>query len=148
MKMKSGLQYQIFPEKRLIVEYYCGEVYKNTILYFKNEISKHVAYDMNYNIIHDFRDAELVASIHDVREFIDAIKNNKNTYAQKKIAFITNNPNQVSITYLFNTLKKETLMIADTFSTVEAAIQWVGIKPTEIGFINSVLVELKELTQL
>ncbi|HON53347.1 MAG TPA: hypothetical protein P5243_06905 [Bacteroidales bacterium] len=146
--MNTGLQYQIFPDKKLIVEYYSGEIYKNTIQYFKKEISKNVAYNMHYNIIHDFRDATLVANIEEVRSFIDYIKQNTNTYAQKKIAFITNNPNQVSITYLFSTLKKETLLIAETFSTVEGAIMWVGLQPTETDFIQSVLEELKQLSQL
>lgn len=146
--MDARLQYQIFPEKKLIIEYYSGDIYKNTIVYFKDEISKNVAYNMNYNIIHDFRDASLIANIDDVRSFINYIKSNNRTYAQKKIAFITDNPNQVSITYLFNTLKKETLLIADTFSTVEGAIIWVGLKSTEIDFIHSVIEELKQLANL
>ncbi len=146
--MDTRLQYQILPEKKLILEYYSGNIYKNTIMYFKQEISKHVAYNMHYNIIHDFRDAELVANIEDVRSFIDYIKQNERTYAQKKIAFITDNPNQVTITYLFNTLKKETYLIAETFSTIEGAIVWVGLRSTELDYIHSVLSELKELAHL
>lgn len=146
--MDTRLQYQILPEKKLILEYYSGNIYKNTIMYFKQEISKHVAYNMHYNIIHDFRDAELVANIEDVRSFIDYIKQNERTYAQKKIAFITDNPNQVTITYLFNALKKETYLIAETFSTLEGAIVWVGLRSTELDYIHSVLSELKELAHL
>ncbi|OQA97530.1 MAG: hypothetical protein BWY22_01278 [Bacteroidetes bacterium ADurb.Bin217] len=146
--MDTRLQYQILPEKKLILEYYSGNIYKNTIMYFKQEISKHVAYNMHYNIIHDFRDAELVANIEDVRSFIDYIKQNERTYAQKKIAFITDKPNQVTITYLFNALKKETYLIAETFSTLEGAIVWVGLRSTELDYIHSVLSELKELAHL
>lgn len=146
--MDTSLQYQILPEKKLILEYYSGNIYKNTIMYFKQEISKHVAYNMHYNIIHDFRDAELVANIEDVRSFIDYIKQNERTYAQKKIAFITDKPNQVTITYLFNALKKETYLIAETFSTLEGAIVWVGLRSTELDYIHSVLSELKELAHL
>jgi len=141
--MENAMQYQIIPERNLILEYYSGVIHKMDILNFKIEISKNVAYNHSYNIIHDFRDANFITDVNEIKSFIDHIKSNKRTYAQKKISFITDNPNQVSITYLFTLFKKETLLIADTFSTVEGAVVWVGLKPTETDYIKSLFEELK-----
>lgn len=141
--MTNAMQYQIIPDRNLILEYFSGEIHKMDILNFKNEISKNVAYNQTYNIIHDFRDATFIANVDEVKSFIELIKANKKIYAQKKVAFITDKPNQVSITYLFKAFKNETLLIADTFSTVEGAVVWVGLKPTETDYINSLFEELK-----
>ena len=55
--MKKTLEFEILISKKIVVEYYCGDIYIDELINLKKDISKEKDYDPNFNIIMDFRDA-------------------------------------------------------------------------------------------
>lgn len=146
--MNYRFQYKILPQKKLIIEYYSGTLYREDLIFCKQSLFQNVAYNMTYNILHDFRDVTFEAGLPDVNTFIDFVKTSKVSYAQKKIALLTDHSNQVTMSYLFKMLKKETYLITEIFNTVEGAILWTGLSSAELDYVESILKELRQLANL
>jgi hypothetical protein len=147
LKMKKHVNYKILPELRLILECCKGEAsVGETINMKKNELSD-ILYNPDYNILVDFQefetriDAEINESISSFFDFLRSIN-------QKcRVAFLTSEPHQVVISMILKRLSSEMPVFRiDVFSTVEAAVRYLGIPAKNLALIKNKIIELNRNT--
>lgn len=134
--MEKNLNYQIIPDKKLIIEYYSGSITLNDLILFQHTISFNRKYNPNFNIIHDFREASLSLNEADVMEYIQFIKNSSKLCGVRRTAHVTSSPKQVVAITLFNLLKNDLPVNAQVVSTIYAAVNWVGLDPEDKGMVD------------
>jgi hypothetical protein len=145
--MKGLASYMILPEFRLILECCKGQASVNdAILMKKAELSDRL-YNVGYNIIVDFRKFEtpLDSTINEsVTNFLFFLKGlNMNC----RIAMLTEEPPQVVISMILKELSTDlgTFRI-EVFSTVEAALKFLGFTIENYDLIESKIIELNNKT--
>jgi hypothetical protein len=141
--MNNFMNHKIIPEKKLILEYYSGNISVQDLISNKIIISKEKEYSPNYNVIHDFRDAKLLIAEKEGKHFYDFLKNEKNFYKKRRVAHLTQTPDQVATTTQFTLMVGETSVEINTFSTLKAALTWVRLSTEDYDLIGTYLNEIK-----
>jgi len=136
-------EYHIIPECRLIIEYYSGNILMEDIINLKKRLSLEKTYDPNINILHDFRDSNLLIEKYEIFEYIEFVKKHLKTLGKRQSAFLTDKPNEVVLTILFGEYNTDLPINSKIFSTIEHAIKWLGLQTLSIETINSVIEKLK-----
>lgn len=141
-KQKSYLDYKIFPEKRLIIEYYGGHIVLEEIIVLKDREVVDPHYDSSFDIIDDFRDATFNIDPADVKEYVNYVVKGKN-YGKRNTVFLTDNPEQVVISTLFDNYKNSLPINVKIVSTIKIAIEFVSLKPEDFDFVDNSLREMR-----
>jgi len=137
------MNYKIIAEKKVILEYYSGIISVQDLINNKSNIIKEKEYDANYNIIHDFRDAQILISEEEGQHFYDLLKNEIKFHKKRRVAHLTQTPDQVAKTTLFTLLVDTSLFDVNTFSTLKAALTWVRLSIEDYNLIETYLNEIK-----
>jgi hypothetical protein len=145
--MKKFANYMILPEFRLILECCKGQTSVEDAIYMKKTELSDNLYNPNYNIIVDFQefetflDSTIMESTTNFYNFLKGLDINS------KIAFLTTEPHQVVISLILKELNTNlgTIKI-EVFSTVEAAIRFLGFPIENFDQINNKIIELKKNT--
>ena len=135
--------YKIFPDKNLAVKYYNGILSLSDIIASVNITGQQVDWKPTMNILHDVRDAVLEFEEEEINKLISHTKESKKLYGERKVAFVTNSPNQVVFTLMLANFKNEALVSMNTFSTLSAAIEWVELSISDLALIENCINELK-----
>jgi hypothetical protein len=148
-KMKKYANYMILPEFRLILECCKGPAtVEDSINMKKSEVSDEL-YNPDYNIIVDFRD--FITSLDSTVNESTAIFFNflKELRINSKVAFLTAEPHQVVISVILKEFNASlgTLKI-EVFSTVEAALRYLGLPAEKSDLIDRKISELNYNTSL
>jgi hypothetical protein len=138
------MNYTIIPDKKLILECYSGIISVHDLIKNKINVSKDKLYDPAFNIIHDMRDAELLISEDEGRNFYNFIKSYKTTQVKRRVAHLTQTPHQVAVTTQFSFMVDENLFETNTFSTLKAALIWVKLSIDDFDLIESCLKEIRK----
>lgn len=125
--MHCYTNFKIVPEKKLIIEYFSGTINLDEIIKLKYLESKNPHFCPDFNIIDDSRDAEFLLNEKDIKLYIKILSNNELFVGKRNAAYLTKTPHQVVIATLFDLLKKELPLNIKIVSTIDAALQWVGI---------------------
>jgi hypothetical protein len=145
--MKTFTNYLILPDNRLILECCKGKAQVEDAIRMKSEEMADPMFNKDYNIIVDFREFEttIERKVYDsISEFFNFLKN---TELKSKIAFLTTEPNQVVISLMLKGMSNESFSLEiKVFSTVEAAIRFVGLTIDKMDLINEKLEELNKCT--
>ena len=141
--MKNFINYLIVKEKKLIIEYYSGKIYLNDFIKIHDKKGNDKDFNINYNLLIDFRDAEIHLEKEDVFKLIDYHKNNKKLYGARHAAHITQTPSQVVAGVNFDRYNKELPIKIKVFSTLEASLGWVGLEIKDKNIIESYIDILK-----
>lgn len=142
--MNSYSNFKIIPEKKVIIEYFYGKIELKDIIELKYRESLETGYNSNYNIIDDSRDAEFLLDENEISAYVNHIINNKLINGKRNAAYLTQTPNQVVIAMLFDMLKKELPINVSIFSTLESAINWVGLLAEDKKLIEFYLEKLRK----
>ena len=137
--MSNYINYIIVKEKRLIIEYYSGKIHLNDFIEIHDRKSKDKDFNLNYNLLIDFRDAEILLSKEEVLELISYHKKNKKLFGSRFAAHITKTPKQVASGTMFDVFNKELPVKIKIFSTLEASLAWVGLSIEDKKSIESYL---------
>lgn len=145
--MKKFANYMILPEFGLILECCKGQTsVEDAINMKKAELSDNL-YNPNYNIVVDFQefetflDSTITDSITNFSNFL------KDLGLKSKIAFLTAEPHQVVISVILKGLSSDIGAIKiEVFSTLEAAIRFLGFPVKNIDLINNKIIELNKNT--
>lgn len=141
--MQNYTNYIIVKEKKLIIEYYSGHIYLGDFINAHDKKGNDKDFNVNYNLLIDFRDAEIHLDNHEVSELSNYHKNNSKLFGSRYAAHITKTPAQVVAGTKFDMYKNELPIKIKVFSTVEAAMGWVGLKIEDKHLIESYLEVLK-----
>ena len=139
--MTNLLAYTILVDKSLILESYNGKFSVNELIEFKKIVGNDKNYNPNFNIIHDFRDAEFQLKIKDITRYVTLISENKKFIGKRKSTMLTKTPNQVITSMGFDILKKDLNIHVNVCSTLETAFGFVELpfadqKQTELRIDN------------
>ncbi len=142
--MKYG-SYKIIPDKKLVIEYYSGELDYDDLIEFKKAIIKEPEYDFYFQTIVDLRYCFLKTNPQDFVNWIDFINTNFGNERVRKVAYLTSKPNEVVLTTLFLHQHKQFVksLSANVFSTIEGVVSWFGHDVISIKELDNILEELK-----
>lgn len=119
--MSNNLQYNIYPEKQLIVEIYDGDVAPGDVISQKKTIWNDHLYKDTYNLIMDFRRSNFLFCKSDVYKMVDFIKSFKGNTSGRKVAVLVDTPKQTALVSLFAMNTKEFPLDVHIYSTLQAA---------------------------
>jgi hypothetical protein len=145
--MKKYANYMILPEFRLILECCKGQASVEDAIYMKKTELSDNLYNPNYNIIVDFQEFETFLDSTINESTLNFYNFLKELDINSKIAFLTAEPYQVVISLILKGLNTnlETFKI-EVFSTVEAAIRFLGFPIETFDLINNKIIELNKNT--
>lgn len=135
--MANHTAYLILPEKKLIVEYLKGFIQLSDLLALKEQEFKDPEYNPNYNIIDYFKDASFPMDPAEVQKYVDFIREGRRNYGRRNTVFVTNQPDQVVISTLFDNLKKDIPINIKVVSTMDLAIEFVDLFPKEQAIVEA-----------
>ena len=141
--METKKEYIIIPEKKLIIEYYSGQFQVDELIAFKEAICADKNYNPNFNVINDFRDAEFLFEIDEISKYIQFILKTKKSYGHRKATMLTKTPNQVVTSLGFEMLKKDIPISVKVVSTIEAAIDFIGLSLKDKTSIETCIKQMK-----
>ena len=139
-KLKSN--YKILPEHNLIIESHNGKLDLDSYINFKINVSKDERYKPTLNQLLDFNGAIFTISSQEVSTYANFIKNTPKFIGERKIAVLTNTPNQVVPSVLLKMNLKNSLVLIEIFTTYEKAIHWLNIPNLSIEEIKNILAKL------
>ncbi|MBU8893199.1 MAG: hypothetical protein KOO66_10500 [Bacteroidales bacterium] len=142
--MKNYINYVILKDKKLIFEYYYGEIYLNDFIDIHERKSNDKDFNANYNLLIDFRDAEIHLSKKDVLDLVQFHKNSPKLYGSRYAAHITKTPEQVVAGTMFDILNNELPIKIKVFSTLVASLDWVGLSIEDKNIIESYIDQFKK----
>jgi hypothetical protein len=147
--MKKNVNYMILPEYKLILECCKGQASVEDSIQMKKAELSDKFYNSNYNIIVDFQnfDHYLDQTVFEsVGNFFEFLKKSK---IENRVAFLTSEPVQVVVGMI---LKKSNIdsgsMKLEVFSTLEAALIYLGYPVEAFDTITSKIKELNKYTAI
>jgi hypothetical protein len=145
--MKNNANYMILPEFSLILECCRGNTSVEDAIHMKKTELSDKLYNPNYNIIVDFQEfkTSLDSTVKD--STVDFFSFLKDLNINCRIAFLTAEPHQVVISMILKELNSnlEAFKI-EVFSTLEAAIGFLGYTAGDLDKISGKIRELKNNT--
>jgi hypothetical protein len=145
--MRSNANYLILPEVRLILECCRGEASVEDAIIMKKDEMSDPLYSQDFDIIVDLQEFETFLDISTYESISNFHSFLKEVEIRGKVAFLTTKPHQVVISEILKRLTNESLSIKiETFSTIEAAIRYIGRSSDELDLINSKISELNKNT--
>jgi len=145
--MKPYICYKIIPEKKLVLEYFCGELTWEDLIENKRKLALEKNYDPTYNIIDDVRDAFIVFEEGGLSKFVKLINENSMLNGKRKTTILTDTPNQLVNSELLSSREKDIPFKLKTVSTLLTATKWVNSLPSDFKLIKDSLTELKNKAQ-
>jgi hypothetical protein len=146
--MNESTSYIILPDLKLILELYTDQSSITSALELKKNEIKDKNYDSNFNFIISFTDLNASPSLadHEIQRYIDAIKSDKQILGNRKSAILTDKPNQVVIGTFYELAAKELPMNFKIFSSLEAALNWIGLSGEYESIVSDNIEYLKYKT--
>jgi len=145
--MKKYANYMILPEFRLILECCKGQASVEDAIYMKKTELSDNLYNPKYNILVDFQEFDTFLDSTINESTINFYNFLKELDINSKIAILTAEPHQVVISVILKGLNTnlETFKI-EVFSTLEAAIRFLGFPLENFDMINNKIIELNKNT--
>lgn len=145
--MKKFANYMILPEFRLILECCKGQASVEDAIYMKKTELSDNLYNPKYNILVDFQEFDTFLDSTINESTINFYNFLKELDINSKIAILTAEPHQVVISVILKGLNTnlETFKI-EVFSTLEAAIRFLGFPLEKFDMINNKIIELNKNT--
>ena len=144
--MTNKVKYRVLPDFKIIIEYFNGAITLNDIIENDKNIVIDKQYNLNYNSIIDFRNAQLMLSQDDISSYINFVITNSQIIGKRKVAFITRTPDHVALLTIYEMLSENLPMTYNIFSTIEASLKWIGVSISYIDLFEKYIEDLKNST--
>lgn len=126
-KLKST--YKILPNYKLVLEFHKGILKTDTYIEFKKLLALDPLFEANLNYLIHFKQVTFKTSSEDIEKFVAFMSSKKDVLGKRRVAFITNTPNQVVSTTIYKYLQSSLMQEVEIFSTTQEAIKWLLQKP-------------------
>lgn len=145
---KNGLrsQYRILKTALLIIECHEGLLTLENMIRFRQEQRLDRDFTPEHDILMDLRNVEISGEPVEVENYVSFYKENKNISGNRRIAVLTDTPNQVFYTTLFEQFSKVLNQKTKIFSTLEASLNWLNVNIPKQQ-IEMILRELRNALQ-
>ncbi|MBN1158281.1 MAG: hypothetical protein JXA61_02780 [Bacteroidales bacterium] len=135
--------YIILEESDIIIEVHKGILtLENIIRYRKKQMEDH-KFSPDFHILMDMRNVIIAGKPVNVNDYVSFYLKNKDMMGKRRIAVLTSTPNQVFYTTLFEQHSEHLTQKTRTFSTEEAALQWLNVNITKPE-LNKILQDLRK----
>ena len=139
--------YKIFHDKKLILEYYSGEITADDLIHLKEIIFTEENYKFSYDAVLDFRNAILLIDNQGITDLIHFFRSRFSNTATRNVAYLTSRPNEVVIAIQY-ALKLEQYsdlnIIPQIFSSTEAVASWLSDHSISENDLNIYFKDLME----
>ena len=139
--------YQIFLDKRFIIEYHEGVMTLERMKTFIIKESSDQDYSPNFDMLLDIRQITFKGFIKDIKDYIEFLRSHKGISGKRKLAVLTSKPHQVVFSTFLSMFSVKLPQTMKIFSSLEAALFWLG-DPVDTYKVNSCLNHLKEKKEL
>jgi len=143
--MNGISDYIIVKELKLIVVYYSGDITGSDIRNLMDRLSHDPDYSPEFDSISDFRHCKLIISPVEIDSYISFIKDQLKIVANRKTAFLTNDPTKVVITTLFSKKAEVIGLNSQVFSTVNALLKFLKKDSFSLSKYEEIIDNLRSL---
>jgi mevalonate kinase len=137
--------YKILENFNLVIEYHSGIITAQNYIAFKKQFFSDPFFKPNLNHLIHFKNVKFNTTPTDISEFVAFMKENLQSLGNRKVAFVTNTPNQVVSTTIYKLMQNDKSQVAEIFSTNESALYWLNIPKNAINDIIKTIKQLKKL---
>lgn len=123
----SGLlsSYKILKEHNLIVEYHSGMLDADSFIAFKKSITLDSLFLPSLHYFVHLKNVTFVTNLEDIDKYAKFLESNSKIYGNRRVALITDTPNQVVSTTMFKMMQNKSQSV-EVFSTNESALEWLN----------------------
>lgn len=118
--------YIILKEQNLLIECHSGSLDLESYINFVTSTTLDPLFSENMNYFIDLSNVVVTASIDDVRKYNNFTEATFISERKRKVALVTNSPNQMVFATLFKNSNTQKLKEIEVFSTTTAAIHWLN----------------------
>jgi hypothetical protein len=139
----SGLisNYKILKEQNLIVEYHSGILDVDSFIAFKQSITLDALFLPSLHYFVHLKNVTFSTNLEDIDKYANFLEANSKIFGNRRVALITNTPNQVVSTTMFKMIQQNKSQSVEVFSTNESALEWLSSNLNK----NEILAILDEL---
>lgn len=119
--------YIILKEQNLIVEYHSGILDAGSFINFKKSITLDPLFLPSLNYFVHLKKITFSTTAEDINKYVKFLNTNSKVYGNRRVALITNTPNQVVSATIFKMIQQNTSQV-EIFSTNESALDWLNSK--------------------
>ncbi len=134
--------YIILKKHNLLIERHSGNLDLDSYINFVKGTTLNPLFSLNMNYLIDFRNIVITASIEDITKYNHFSENTFISERKRKVAILTNTPNQMVFATLFKNSNTQKLKEIEIFSTKESALNWININFNK-NEIQSILSQIK-----
>lgn len=135
--------YKILPEFNLAIEFHKGSLDIDSYINFKKNLFKDALFKPGLNYLVHYKNVVFQTNPSDIKKFIDFIDNNYSILGKRKIAMVTDTPNQVVSTTIYKQKQQNLNQDAEVFSTSDNALKWLISEPFSKKILSSILRDLE-----
>ena len=138
--------YKISKENNLITIVQEGTLNLDSMMNFIKILNEDTLFSPKLDHIIDLNKITFDLSVEDIQAYVQHLENNAKIFGEKRIALITNTPNQVTYSTLFKLAQEELqpFQSVQIFSTTQKAYNFIGLKKISFEEISQTLKELKK----
>jgi hypothetical protein len=133
--------YEILLEHNLVIEYHSGILDIKSYINFKKSIFNNPLFKPNLDHFIHFKNVKFETTQQDINDFVGFIKTNSASIGKRKIALITNTPNQVVSTTLYKMMIQNLDQSVEIFSTNDKALNWLNVNTAIFESVVSILIK-------
>lgn len=135
--------YTILSENNLVLEFHSGILTAENYIEFKKDLINNKHFKANLNHFIHFKNVKFDTAPSDISEFVAFLEKNSHQIGQRKIALITNTPNQVVSTTIYKLMQNNSNQSVEIISINENALKWLLIPNDDINEVLKVIISLK-----
>ena len=140
-KLKSN--YTILLNHNLVIEFHSGILTALNYIEFKKKLLNDSLFKADLNHLIDFKNVKFNTNPTDISDFVDFLKSRTQFLGNRKVAFVTNTPNQVVSTTIYKLTQGNLNQEVEIFSTEENALKWLNIPNSVIKDVLKIIKKLK-----
>ena len=146
---KNYIDFKIIPEKKLIIEYFSGEITIEDIVKLKLIEIEHQDYNNEFNLFSDFRDGDFNIDNESIPTLLNNLELNNLVAGKHNTSLLTKSPNQVVASTLLthNYASKNAPIDIKIFSTVPPCLSWIGLSAKDAEIIDFYSTQMKNNTK-
>ncbi|MDF1516918.1 MAG: hypothetical protein P1P79_03135, partial [Lutibacter sp.] len=117
--------YKILKEHNLIVEYHSGILDVDSFITFKKRITLDPLFLPSLNYFVHLKKVTFNTKSEDIGKYVKFLESNSKVYGNRRVALITNTPNQMVSTTIFKMMQNKSQSV-EIFSTNESALEYLN----------------------
>lgn len=128
--------YIILKEFNLLIECHSGNLDLKSYIDFVKRTTIDPLFSKNMNYFIDLRNVVVTASLDDIRIYNNFTEENFQCDRKRRVALLTNSPNQMVFATLFKNSNTQKLKEIEIFSTKESAFHWINSSLNKEEILN------------